>query len=263
MSTAFDTCALCPRLCRVSCPVATLTGREAAVPSMIAEVLRAWKQGRVSDALAREAATLCVDCGRCQVRCHLDQPLPAALREAWVELTSVPAPRALQPIVGAAAVVAVLTDGRDWSEALTVRSRSPVARWHTDDALGERSVGGPGWEAHLEAVRAQAAGRELVVTHGGVAGVLRAAGVSFRWLHELWDLPAVRCGCTGEGELAPVCCGGAGPLAAHHPEDAARMAARWKAQAPDAVVGDARCAAHLRSAGIPVAELIDQVMRRG
>ncbi len=65
MAEALDTCAVCPRLCRPACPVAMGSGREAAVPAVIAEVVRAWRDGRVGDDLAREAATLCVGCGGC------------------------------------------------------------------------------------------------------------------------------------------------------------------------------------------------------
>lgn len=260
MSTAFDTCALCPRLCRVACPVATLTAREAAVPTQIAEVLRGWREGRVSDALARASVTLCVDCGRCQERCHIDQPLPAALREARRELLGAKAPTTLSPIVGASKVVAVLTDDRDWSAALAVHRRAPVALWRTADQLGETARGGPGWQAHLDAVRAQASGRELVVAHGAVAVVLGEAGVPYRWLHEVLGREEVRCGCAGPGDGGPSCCGGAGPLAEHHPADAARMARKWLAAGPDRVVADARCAGHLARVGLVARSLVDEAV---
>src|SRR5690606_20430343 len=131
-----ETCALCPRLCRHACPVAEGTRREAAVPALLAETLLAWRRGRVSDEVAREAATLCVDCGACQRACHLHRPLPGLLREARTALLPEPAVAPLGHVEGDGELVAVESDERRWAEALAARLGRPIARLRTDDFLG-------------------------------------------------------------------------------------------------------------------------------
>lgn len=100
-------------------------------------------------------------------------------------------------------------------------------------------------------------GRRVVVAHGDVAAVLRAAGLSFEWLHEVLGWSDMRSGCAAIG-VGAGCCGGAGALAGGHPADAARMAVRWGAGLP---VSDSRCAAHLRVAIGPVEDAVDRLLQ--
>lgn len=270
-----DTCALCPRLCRHACPVASGSGREAAVPSVIAEVVRGWRQGRVADELAREAVTLCVDCGACQDACHVDAPLPEVLREARRALVRPPRLGAVERVEGRGTRVAVLTDARDWSEALSARLGEPVARLRTDDALGAAAIGHPAWAEHARSLRDVLRGRAPVVAHGGVARALEAAGVTFTWLGDCTDLGALRGGCVARpaedalgGRPALACCGGAPPLVDHHPTDARRVGARFlRDGGPAGRVGrvrlaDVRCADHLRGAGHDVTDVVDVLLGR-
>lgn len=254
MSEPLSTCALCPRLCRFACPVANATGREAAVPGNIAGVLLAWSRGTVDDALAREAALLCSDCGRCQQVCHLHRPLPDLIAEARATL----APMAVSPIgavEGVGELVAIETDERAWAPALSSRMGAPVARLRTSDALGGEARRAAGWESRRDALRAQLQGRTAVVAHGAAARALAEAGVSWRWLHDVIGVVATP-GCVG-GALT--CCGGADAVQSGHPDDAARLASRWGGEA---VLADARCGAHLKARGRKVVDVIDQLLER-
>lgn len=258
MSESLDTCVLCPRLCRHACPVAAGSSREAAVPTLIADVLHAWSQGQATEAEARAAATLCSDCGRCQDACHLHRPLPLLIAEARTTLLpDVEAPE-IPEIAGDAAHVAILTDARDWSSAASGHLGSAVATWSVQGDLGAAGHGAPWFAAHLVQVGALLAGRRAIVAHGGVARVLQLAGVDMVWLYEL--VPA------GQGSMpscmggAGRCCGGAPWLVEAHPLDAARMAARVPGEA---VQADTRCAAHLRACGRPVRDIVDVVLEEG
>lgn len=254
MSEALSTCALCPRLCRFACPVANGTSREAAVPGTIAGVLLAWSRGQLDDAVAREAALLCSDCGRCQHVCHLHEPLPDRIASARATLAPVPV-SGIGPVEGEGALVAIETDARAWGAALSARLHQPVARLRTDDALGGEARRAAGWEARLDVLRSHLKGRTAVVAHGAAARVLDEAGVSWRWLHDALGVPAAP-SCVG-GALT--CCGGAQALKTGHAPDAARLAARWGG---GEVLADARCGAHLRSEGRAVVDVIDQLMER-
>jgi hypothetical protein len=259
MNTRFDTCSLCPRLCRAACPVATGASREAAVPTQIAGVLRDWRRGLVDAELARQAATLCVDCGACRALCHLDRPLPEALREARAELVVTPSPDPVGPVEGSSAVVAIETDQRSWAAALSRHLGEPVARLRTRDALGAESLECPSHAGHLERVRRRLGGLQPVVAHGGVAAVLRAAGVPFRWLHEVvGDGGAPSCAC---GDVEPLaCCGAAGPLRRHHPADAERVAELFVARGGGTDPVDSRCAELLRGVDGGTRDAVDRLL---
>ncbi len=257
----FDTCSLCPRLCRTACPVATGSSREAAVPTQIAAVLRDWERGLAPRELAREAATLCVDCGACQSLCHLHRPLPEALREARADLVVVAAPQRVGPVEGTARRVAIETDGRGWAVALSRTLGEPVARLRTRDALGAAAVECPSHDAHFREVRRRLHGLQVVVAHGGVAQVLERAGVAYEWLHTLAGLTlATSCRCGGASPLA--CCGAAEPLASHHPDDARRVAELYLERGADKQVADSRCSAHLRALDDTVRDAVDTLLER-
>lgn len=258
MSESLDTCVLCPRLCRHACPVAAGSSREAAVPTLIADVLHAWSHGQATDAEARAAATLCSDCGRCQDACHLHRPLPLLIARARAELLQDVAAPGLAGIVGDAADVAVLTDHRDWSPSAAAHLGRPVATWSVDGDLGAEGHGAPWFAAHLALVAERLTGRRAIVAHGGVARVLQLAGVDTVWLHEL--VPAAHGATPSCMGGAGRCCGGAPWLAKAHPLDAARMAARVDAGALQA---DTRCSAHLRACGLPVRDIVDVVLEEG
>lgn len=227
------------------------------MPTWIADVLHAWREGRLSAALALEAANLCVDCGACQSFCHEGQPLPAAIRAARAELAPPPPAAALARITGEGRVVAVLSDARDWSVALSAKLREPVASLHTTDALGASMLGRPAFRERAAMLRSAVGARRVVVASGDVAAVLKAADVAFEWLHEVLGWSDLRPGCAAVGAGAG-CCGGAGPLSAAHPADAARMAARWGA---GQAVSDSRCAAHLRGAVGSVEDAVDRLLQ--
>lgn len=264
----FSTCALCPRLCRPACPVAVGTGREAATPTAIAAVLVDWSRGRASEALAREAATLCLDCGACQEHCHLHEPLPERLRAARRALRPVRPPPALPPLPpGEGPVVVERIDAGAGALAPWVAARlgRPVRVWSAPDGLAADEAAPRDRAAHLAALAALLAGAgEVWVGHGDVAEALVAAGVAHRWVGELDPAAAAaavascRCGLGGAPPLA--CCGGAEPLASHHPADASRVGRAVGARLPGPVrVVDGRCLAHLRGAGVDVRWFTDGV----
>lgn len=263
MTADLNTCSLCPRLCRHACPVAVGTGREAAVPAQIAIVLRDWDRGLHPDALAVAASTLCVDCGNCQDACHLHRPFVQAVREVRARLGVLPAPAPLAEIIdpaGARARAVFVGDAAESRAAvLSGALREPVAAWPTSDGLGWRALGGPAWPRHAEAIRERAAGRALLVDDGGCGDALAAAGLAFRWVHEALEVHGTAASCRQGGVLGVGCCGAAGPLASHHPEDAARLAGRVRCDA----LADMRCAGHLRAQGRRVQDVWDLFDAKG
>ncbi len=261
ISATWSTCALCPRLCRTACPVATGSAREAAVPTLIATVLGQWEDGQVSRDLAVQAATLCTDCGGCQDRCHLHRPLPAFLAEVRAKLLDPPPIEPLRSIEGEGNWVAIEADDRPMAAALSQALGHPVARLYTSDALGVAAIEHPVMEPRVARLQKVLAGRELVVADGGVAQVLSRAGMDFQWLHQLVPAPEGASGsCQTDGERPAACCGGAGPLAKYHPDDAKRVGAHWLDRAESWRVEDARCRNHLRKCGGEVTDTLDALL---
>jgi hypothetical protein len=258
----WSTCALCPRLCRSSCPVATGTSREAAAPTQIASVLLDVARGLAPLSLGIEAATLCTDCGACQEHCHVDRPLPEALRRFRAAHLTPPPVEAIRPIEGDSELVAVQSDGRPFASSLAVHLSTDVACWRTGDRLGVHAVDHASFERQAVRLRKAAAGRRLVVNDGGVAQALVAAGVVFTWLHQ--EVPGLlerftgTCQSGGGGPLE--CCGASGPLAEHHPEDAERVGKLWLERSGEWSVRDARCRSHLRSCGGRVTDALDALL---
>lgn len=245
-----QTCSLCPRLCRHACPVSVGTGREAATPTAIAGVLVDHARGQVSDELARQAATLCVDCGACQDACHLHQPLPAMLREARDVLLS-PSPEPDLPAVPAGVSVLLLI-------AQSADSLRPTAQVPSDahvvvcpDRLGVDHDFGS--SPALGAVLAAFTGLELYTMDGGIFDVLHRAGLEPKWALDVPPTSVGSCVCA-LGERPPLaCCGARGPLREHHPESAVHLAQAFARRlAPGSVLLDTRCAQHLRDSGCAV-----------
>lgn len=264
MDARWSTCALCPRLCRTSCPVATGGGREAAVPTFIAQTLGEWEQGRATEAEARYVATLCTDCGACKDRCHEDRPLPEALAEVRSTLLDAPGLEPLQPIEGEAEWVAVEVDERPMAEALARVLGVEVSRWPTGDRLGVAAVEHDVFRRRARRLDHHCKGRRLVVCDGGVARVLDAANISFEWLHQaVPDLEIDHGSCRSGGSEPLACCGGAGPLRAFHPEDARRVGRMWLDRSKGWTIADARCRSHLRDCGgHEVRDALDRLIER-
>jgi len=241
--------------------VATGSAREAAVPTLIATVLRAYENGRVSRAQAVEASTLCTDCGACQNICHIDQPLPTFLRSFRGETLASPVVEPLRPIEGAGVRVAIESDERPFADTLGRHLGEPVRRWPTADRLGVALVEHPGWARQASELRRQASTHPLVVVDGGVAEALTEASVSFEWLHQVVrGLPTGDPSCRQHGAGPLSCCGAAGPLIANHPDDARRVGQLWLERADEWKVGDARCRAHLRACGGDPTDPLDALM---
>lgn len=259
--TPFDTCSLCPRLCRSACPVATGSGREIAAPSWIGHVLRAYRLGRVDRDEALAVATLCADCGGCADLCHLHVPLPQLLREVRAELGAGGVLGPLAAIEGSAAVIVVETDDRPLAAALAARSGREVSRWPAPDRLGVDGIESPGWSERAAALRERVGPREVVVADGGAAAALGAAGIAYRWAWDWLGVPAPPVGSCATGGDRPLrCCGAAGPLARFHPDDAARVARMFAERAVPGVFADVRCSAHLRRSGAAVRDWVDGVI---
>lgn len=261
---AWDTCALCPRLCRPACPVASGGQREAAVPSVIAGVMLDWTREHADPAMVAEAVTLCTDCGACQAHCYLDRPLPEALRTARAELLPCPAFETLHPIEGRGRIIAIEADDRPLAAALSRRLGEPVRRWPTRDRLGVAAIEHPAFDRRTNEVRAALGDADVVIVDGGVSEVLTKAKIAFRWLHEVLPDLAGGCGsCRTHGAEKPTaCCGAAGPLLAHHPDDAARVAKFWLSRTEERRVIDARCRGHLRGAAPSVTDPLDRLLEQ-
>ncbi|MBT3218991.1 MAG: hypothetical protein HN348_07865 [Proteobacteria bacterium] len=262
MSDKWGMCALCPRLCRVVCPVATGTGREAATPSAIATVLFGWEKGEWTPAQAASVATLCTDCGACQEHCHLHTPLADHLRQVRPLLVGCPPIDPLGPLEGDGELVAVEADERPLALALAKRLGQPVRRWRTHDRLGVAAVEHPLWARQAHRLRDVVGQLKVVVVDGGVAHALEAAGIGYSWLQELVPgLPIGYASCRCSGSKPPLsCCGAAEPLSRHHPEDAKRVAELWLQRADEWWVADARCREHLRRCNAEVTDPLDTLL---
>jgi len=266
MIDGLATCALCPRLCRPACPVTVATAREAATPTALASAGLLWQRKQWSDARAAEALTLCTDCGGCQAHCHIDYPLPDLLRQLRGAATPQPPMAPLQAIEGAGRWLAVESDARPLAAALAQALEEPVRRWRTSDRLGVAALEHAGFSAHAQAIQETLRGvEEVVVIDGGSAQALERAGVSYRWLQDvLPDLTTTGLrSCRSTGAPSPLsCCGGAGPLARLHPEDARRVGQRWLEETDSRQVVDARCRDHLRACGGDVQDPLDALLAR-
>ncbi len=79
-------CAFCPSLCRFSCPVEEVAGRETASPRFMVSLGGNLKVGALhwTPSLA-QAVTACDGCGACSEVCEHDVPVASLLREARAE----------------------------------------------------------------------------------------------------------------------------------------------------------------------------------
>lgn len=257
-SAEAEACALCPRLCRHVCPVASRGAVEAATPTAIAGAIVDHARGLLAPAVLGEALDLCVDCGACATFCHLGRPFPDIVRAARGALTAVHPTSVLPPLVSDGELLAIEADERSWSAALSARIGARVHTLRTDDGLGYAAIGQGAWLAHVRETFRVVRGR-VVVADGRSARTLGAAGVSFEWLHQVLGVP-VQPGCSADPSSASTCCGGIGDLAHRRPEIASRLARR----APSAPVwGDAVCARHLTSSGCSTGDAVDHLLSGG
>ena len=92
-------CALCPKLCRFSCPVTSGTADESATPTAMMELLLNARSGNLDWEEAAEILQRCTGCEACRVPCEYDQDVPELLygarAEAW---TAVGPPSGLQAL---------------------------------------------------------------------------------------------------------------------------------------------------------------------
>ena len=77
-----ELCALCPKLCRFSCPVASATADEGATPTVMFAGLRMAEAGQISWQAAAENFAKCTGCGACQSPCEYEQAVPEMLYRA-------------------------------------------------------------------------------------------------------------------------------------------------------------------------------------
>ena len=255
----FTTCAYCPRLCRHVCPVAVATAREAATPSAMMTAALLVAEGHRDAAYAREAASLCLDCGACSAHCKLHVPVADRLLPLrGVGTGDVPNP----VIIGESPVVCVWTEV-DWSAAWGRRERRRVASAHAPDELGH-AAWRAGYRRVLHAVADVFAGRTAITASGAAAEVLSAAGVpverlrarsTVREFRSCHDAPAA-----GASQLG--CCGRRDGYAEREPAAAAAVARenvrRFEGHAVRC--DDERCAAWLREAGATVTDPIRELM---
>jgi len=78
-------CALCPRLCRFTCPVAAGTADETATPTAMMQTWELARAGKLDWDTAADALQRCTGCGACTTPCEYDQDVPAMLYEARAE----------------------------------------------------------------------------------------------------------------------------------------------------------------------------------
>lgn len=80
---ALELCTYCPKMCRLACPVAEVTGRESTIPWALMGLANHVRKGHL--ALTPEISRSfydCTNCLRCQTYCLHDNDVPTALRAA-------------------------------------------------------------------------------------------------------------------------------------------------------------------------------------
>ena len=253
MNADFAICALCPRLCRHVCPVSVATGREAATPTAMMSIpLIATQLPKLSLA----GTSLCMGCGACTRHCKSHQPVAERLSAWRAEHGALPMAEALRPVEGSEAVVAILTDDRDWRPEI---GRGPLAALRTSDFLGHEA-----WRAGnpdvLPSLSRHLSGRRALCLHGDVAELLAAAGVPVEWLELPQKASFLTCfegAGTNPNQLA--CCGRREGFAKREPAAARDVALRnvemWEG-APH-TCRDQGCADWLRAAGANIAGPLD------
>jgi Fe-S oxidoreductase len=78
-------CALCPKLCRFACPVATGTADEGATPTAMLQAAGDARAGRIPWSEAAETLEKCTGCEACRAPCEFDQEVPSLLYAARAE----------------------------------------------------------------------------------------------------------------------------------------------------------------------------------
>lgn len=273
MSGVVDTCALCPKLCRHVCPVAVGTGLESATPTAIlTEVLMA-DQYPEDESLAAQSIDLCTRCGACGSFCGVDQPVVELLDEARARHQPEPPPWTPPVIQGHAPTVAIVCGGDGWVDGLAEALQQDLAVVRTEDHLGEtHMIRSDTRDALTSALSKLFQGRTAVTSCGTCRAALEAAGVTVESVSAATNhVPAFptwrTCHCDPGPSVDTVirCCGARAPLSLEYPELAEKMgkeiAIRLEGQT--VFVPDARCAAHLISAGAPVRGPTDHLLGDG
>ncbi len=267
-----QTCALCPKLCRHSCPVAVATGREASTPTAIMTTLLRWHRDEVEPEQARLAATLCTNCGSCETTCGIEQPVIKILREVRAQLVEPMAAKPLQKVEGGATYVAIECDDRNWAAALAAHLGRGVARLQTHDHLGADRLDHPqSATEHLVGLRDRLGGRVAIVSCHRCESAVKAAGIDTLHLQTLCPMPisgTIHHPCHGprlEGDTpasALACCGASGPLRHTHPEAAMDVKAQavLRLGTDSACSPDTQCAQHLRSGGLNVIDPVSHLL---
>ena len=77
-----ELCALCPKLCRFACPVASATADEGATPTAMFAGVRMAQAGEISWQAAADNLAKCTGCSACKAPCEFDQDVPDMLYKA-------------------------------------------------------------------------------------------------------------------------------------------------------------------------------------
>lgn len=80
-----QTCAMCPKMCRFSCPVARATASDGVHPTGLGTAVTRAREGTLPWEEAGRVVYECTMCLRCNAFCDLDQDVPAYLRGAREE----------------------------------------------------------------------------------------------------------------------------------------------------------------------------------
>lgn len=274
MSLELELCVFCPRLCRHVCPVAIVSGREAATPTALITAVFLGLRGDLEKEVFAQALSLCTRCGACTEHCKLHVPVGRILASLRAALLPVPPVQALSELRGEGGILAIECDDRAWGLRLQGRLAAPVARLSTGDHLGFAILDHPNHARdHLSLLRERVGARRPVSSCGYCTEVLRAAGLDPVALHQLlpmdWSGPRLRsCRFPLDGpdlELPRMPCGGTDPFFSyHHPLLAAELA-REAALGLSSGVGilclDSGCASGPKALGSGLLDPIDLLMQ--
>ena len=256
MIAGVETCALCPRLCRHVCPVASGTALESATPTAIMGLIL---DADKNNTLAASAIDLCTRCGACEEHCGVEQPVQHILASARTQLHGAAPTWSPPAIKGHHQTVAVICTANDWSSDLEAVTGQPLAVVHTPDHLGEPlRIRSDTAGSCLELIAEHFHGRTAIAGCHTCREALEQADIPVETLDSLIPVrPAIptwrSCRCTSAPGVNTLlrCCGARGPLSSSHPELTRAMGAELagRLDGQSVYVPDARCAEHLKQSG--------------